>query len=293
MSGLEGYNPEFLEQLERIHDHADMVACLSKDSTLDSVCRFVPEWRSLVDDGDPEWAFYAEIASDGGVESHAVNHRLLIWKERGECGDVFAFNDSSREPDVDRAERNRDLLSDLPMLVGIGEAVDMPEGVGSRIWLELVRLPLLDESDPVDNPLERASGGRSIGRVADSSQIVRFVGIDRELMVARQDNAGRGIHQGRDDVIECTPKIVYEVAHDDPESWFLWARDNEYLASASLWIDLRESDRVRAVLSKLVGQLSLQRFQVLKRPGDLGRTVAKVEAKRHSPTTYAATEDSA
>jgi len=128
MSGLEGYNPEFLEQLERIHDHADMVACLSKDSTLDSVCRFVPEWRSLVDDGDPEWAFYAEIASDGGVESHAVNHRLLIWKERGECGDVFAFNDSSREPDVDRAERNRDLLSDLPMLVGIGEAVDMPEG---------------------------------------------------------------------------------------------------------------------------------------------------------------------
>jgi len=86
----------------------------------------------------------------------------------------------------------------------------------------------------------------------------------------------------RDDVVERTAEIVYDVSEDDAESWFLNVpmRNQPDLAPARLWIDICELGTVRTCFLEVSQHLGLKGSVVLRRPRDLclGRLQVKVDA---------------
>jgi hypothetical protein len=160
----------------------------------------------------------------------------------------------------------------------------VPEGILSRVWLEQVWLEVADQRRSVDHIAERAFGCGSVRGISDVLEVSRPILIDGEL-VPCGDGCGACLHERRDDVVECTPKVVYDIAQDDAEAWFLGLVGREdHVAPAGLWIDLRELHSIRARLSVggLDGEFALQNFYVLDSACEFRAALSQVQIEPHA-----------
>ncbi len=248
--------------LKRVNDHADMVARLSERLDVTRVFRFSTERAGAESCTYSDWSLCVEIVSNGRIEPEPANHVLLIRRPVRDLAHFLRLGQVPVIADLDGASWDCQEAGHFPVLVGVGEAVDMPEGILARVWLAVARLELLNLRQPAGDPAQAAAGVRGLSG-ANLGPIVLAAEEYREHVPRRELDAA-GIGKGGDDVVECTPQVVYHVPKDDAEAWFrgLVGGENN-IAPAGLLIDLTKPDRIRTVLCDDSRYFSLKRTQVL------------------------------
>jgi len=268
---------ERLQSLKEIRCHANIFAYESERSNVNRVFRFSAESTGMEGQIWPSWYFCVQILRVRPAESEPVNYTLLVRRPARELRNYFLFQQGA-VPEIGNLDRATRLCQErgcFPMLVGVGESVDAPEGVAPWIWLAVVRLKLFNDVQAVNDPCQRAT--RLCGlRSADLVPVGAPVNEDRELVLHRELSAA-GINQGGDDVVECRPQVVYHVAENDAEMrFFALVGDEDHIAPTGLFIDLTKPDRIRTVLRDARTRFSLKRLDVLDSPVDFSVAGTKV-----------------
>jgi hypothetical protein len=276
-----------LQGLELLDHQRHMVARLAQYSEVNPVCGLAPKRTCMEPYIHGDLALCAQITCDGGIKSEPCDFYLTCGVPAVDPFELVLLDQGPVELNIDLSGlgdgKHR---GDLSMLVGVREAVDVPEGVLSRVWLQVVWLQLLNEPQTMFDPLERPAAYRRADG-PDAGLVDLLIPIDRELMLVGEGSVA-GFCKFRDDVIERTAEVVYHVTKDDPQAWFADVlRDQKDIAPAGLWIDLGKPGGVRTVLFNLDLQLSLKSATVIHRPCDLCLCAGEIESHTASGTVSA------
>jgi hypothetical protein len=244
------------------------------------VVRFSTERGRGESGADPDWLILVQLAGVGRNELEPGNHTLLIRRPVVDLANhIYSCPDAVgwRPGDLDAPARNGKESGYLPVLVGVGETVKVPEGMVTRIWLTMVGLELLDLGQSVDDSPQGAASVRGLDG-AHSIPVSLRMEEDRKLMLLPKLGVA-GIDKGRHDVIECTPEVMHDIPQEHAESWLRdLIGDKDHIAPASLLVDLTKPEFIRATLLDADRYLSLQHFKVLKGTIDLSVTRTEVKA---------------
>lgn len=266
-----------LEQL----DHSLYVFARSRQFVeANSMVGLAPERFCAEPYAHAQVALSVQVRSNRRVEAEACQQSLVVGMPIGNVprGDILY-----KRPDVLKLENSRIEWevddSWLPVLVGVREPVYRPEGVTTRLWLQMVWLQGFDQGESMRDVSERAAGFRCADW-PDLGLVDLLLVEDREL-VASGELCIAGLDQFRDDVVKRAPQVVYDVTEDDAEAWFFGEviGDEPQLTPARLWVDIGERGVVRVRFAKGGHELVFQDSTVLRRPCDL--CVGRPKIERH------------
>lgn len=256
-------------RLKAIRDHGDVAAHLLQDINIDRVTQGVLAERrcgEMYRHGNV--GFIAHLRRIGSGKAQSRDFIFPVGFPIGQRQrNLLKYSAVMMDSCISRVWQRHVFCNDA-VLIGIREAVNDKEQIFFRVWLSIERLQVPDFLKPRCNARERTVRIRGTGS-SDAFGVVSSIGEDGKLVLVPNGCITR-IDEGGNDVVECTPQIVYEVAHDKAEAVFREiARREKNRTPTAIWVDLADPDGVRLALIEDRQNLSLERFKVYARPCDL------------------------